>query len=40
MPRKPRPFVSGATCHVYCRVGRGEFVLYDELEAAAFVEVV
>jgi putative transposase len=40
MPRKPRLFVSGATYHVYCRVGRGEFVFDDEVEAAAFVEVV
>ena len=38
MPPKPRLFVSGATCHVYCRVACGELVFDGQDEAEAFVE--
>ena len=36
MPRHPRLFLLGAIYHVYCRVGRGEFVFDDEFEAIEF----
>ena len=39
MPRHPRLFLPGAIYHVYCRVGRGEFVFDDEFEASEFIEV-
>ncbi len=39
MPRHPRLFLPGAIYHVYCRVGRGEFVFDDEFEAIEFIEV-
>ncbi|TFG39440.1 MAG: transposase, partial [Candidatus Aminicenantes bacterium] len=38
MPRHPRLFLPGAIYHVYCRVGRGEFVFDDEFEAIEFIE--
>jgi REP element-mobilizing transposase RayT len=38
MPRHSRPFIPGATYHVYCRVARGEFVFDDDVEAIEFVE--
>ena len=38
MPRKNRIFVEGGVYHVYNRLGRGERVFDQEIEAAAFVE--
>jgi putative transposase len=39
MPRRPRVFLDGAIYHVYCRVGRGEPIFRDDLEAEALVGV-
>ena len=36
MPRYPRLFLPGAIYHVYCRVGRGEFVFGDGFGATGF----
>jgi len=38
MPRQNRIFVEGGVYHVYNRLGRGERVFDQEMEAAAFVE--
>ena len=37
MPRPPRVFITGATYHVYCRVGRGEPVFSKRTEAEALI---
>jgi hypothetical protein len=39
MPRKPRLFAPKATCHLYYRVARGEFVFDKPNEVAEFVEI-
>jgi putative transposase len=39
MPRNPRLFVPRATCHVHCRVARGEDVFESDEEAIGFVDV-
>ena len=38
MPLRPRLFVSGGICHVYCRTHRGEFRFEDRLEIESFIE--
>jgi putative transposase len=39
MPRQPRLFVDGAYYHVYSRVGRGEPVFRDDVEAESLVKI-
>ena len=38
MARHPRLFIPGASCHVVCRVARGEFVFDDDFEAQEFAQ--
>jgi REP element-mobilizing transposase RayT len=40
MPRRPRVFVSGAMCHVYCLASRGEPIFADRVATEGFVEIV
>jgi putative transposase len=39
MPRNPHLFVPRPTCHVHCRVARGENVFESDEEAIGFVDV-
>ncbi len=40
MPRKPRLFVSGGICHVYCRTHRGEMRFERQSDTDSFIETV